>query len=159
MTYWDTTEEWDDETEGVVTVRGPYDVLNNERKTVCDAFQVAYRPGCPPREFTAAGVIYKASNETVLTINPKARYDIVIYALRYVLGRKTFAPHTFIEWITPQIGKLTPNTCALMVRDIHEWAEMVGRTEALRGWYSEHDLTQWEPLLEALEERIDDERY
>ena len=94
-----------------------------------------------------------ASNIDLLTIDPKARYYIVVYVLRYVLGRKTFAPHTFIEWITPQIGKLKPNTCALMVRDIHEWAEMVGRTEVLRGWYSEHDLTQWEPLLERLEKR------
>ena len=78
-----------------------------------------------------------ASNIDLLTINPKASYDIVVYALRYVLGRKTFAPHAFIEWITPQIGKLTPNTCELMIRDIHEWAKMVGRTETTQRWYME----------------------
>lgn len=87
-----------------------------------------------------------------LRINDR-HWEIPIYALRYVLGRQTFAPLTFIEWVTPQVGELSPTACALMSRDIRKWAEEVGRLEAMRDWYSEHDLTQWEPLLEMLDER------
>lgn len=46
--------------------------------------------------------------------------DMLIFGMRYAIGRQTFAPTTAVENIKHNIDKLNDNTLTLLIRDIDE---------------------------------------
>lgn len=52
--------------------------------------------------------------------------SLIIYAGRYVIGRATYAPHEFIQIVTPHLSKLSSGTLACIDRDIKSYGEMFG---------------------------------
>ena len=55
MSFFDIDEQYDEETDGMVAVRGPFDALDHRREggaTACEGFEVLYGQGNPPMEFT-----------------------------------------------------------------------------------------------------------
>ena len=87
-----------------------------------------------------------------ITVDRDRDWPVVAFAVRYALGRKTFAPSIVIEWLKPQVCELTENQREIIARDVREWIEG-SRTIVVGGrpWYPDHDRDQWLPLLAALE--------
>lgn len=52
--------------------------------------------------------------------------DMLIFGMRYALGRQTFAPSTAVENIKRNIDKLDNNTIDIMIRDIEEHPGSLG---------------------------------
>lgn len=75
--------------------------------------------------------------------------DILMYALRYSLGRQTFAPITVIENIKNNIYKLNQNDIKLMIKEIKE-QEHYGADVDTKSWMS--FLSYLNKKLEEIEE-------
>lgn len=62
--------------------------------------------------------------------------EVLIYAFRYTLGRRTFAPHTMQQVITEAWPKLTDGSKELIKREIREaeHADCLGDECDKRGW-------------------------
>lgn len=73
--------------------------------------------------------------------------DILIYAMRYALGRQTFAPITVVENIKYNINLLDVNNLKLLIKDIDEQKDFGGY-----GMQCDEDL--WLNFKKYLEDRI-----
>lgn len=60
--------------------------------------------------------------------------DMLIFGMRYALGRQTFAPSTAVENIKRNIDKLDNNTIDIMIRDIEEHPGSLGMECDKRTW-------------------------
>lgn len=58
--------------------------------------------------------------------NFKVERDILVFAMRYALGRMTFAPITVIENIKHNIDLLNENDIKLLIKDIEEQKDFGG---------------------------------
>ena len=58
--------------------------------------------------------------------NFQVERDVLFYAMRYALGRMTFAPITVIENIKHNIDLLNKNDIKLLIRDIEEQKDFGG---------------------------------
>lgn len=76
--------------------------------------------------------------------------DILIFAMRYALGRMTFAPLTVIDNIKHNIDLFTANDLKILIRDIEGQADL--------GYGMDCDEKVWlrfkEYLLYILEDKI-----
>lgn len=76
--------------------------------------------------------------------------DILIFAMRYALGRMTFAPLTVIDNIKHNIDLFMPNDLKILIKDIDEQASL--------GYGMDCDEKVWlgfkKYLLDILEDKI-----
>lgn len=72
--------------------------------------------------------------------------DMLIYAMRYALGRMTFAPSTVIENIKCNINLFNNDELKMLIRDIEDQAGF--------GYGMECDTQTWLSFREYLENRI-----
>lgn len=80
---------------------------------------------------------------------------ILIGAVRYSLGRRTYMPDLVTRWIMSQCKELPAETARTMLRDIEEQREMGRRS----GWESlgdPCDVRTWEAFENWLKERVND---
>jgi len=76
----------------------------------------------------------------------KVERDILIYAIRYALGRQTFAPSTTIENVKENIDLFTINDLKIIIRDII--------SQEYYGYGMECDKQNWLGFKEYLEIEI-----
>lgn len=77
----------------------------------------------------------------------KVERDILLYSLRYALGRQTFAPITVIDNIKHNIELFSKESLQMIIRDIKEQASL--------GYGMDCDKQQWLGFIEYIQERID----
>ena len=75
--------------------------------------------------------------------------SVLICAIRYCLGRRTYMPDLVTRWIRGHCdGKLEPNTLAVMIRDIDEQERRFNLGDEcdiqtwyrFRGWLKEQEV-------------------
>lgn len=69
---------------------------------------------------------------------------VLNWAVRYSLGRYTYAPGLAIEVIRPMLPDCSTKTAATFVQDVNEWLD---RTEPGTGFYDNH-WTGWKAFLD-----------
>lgn len=74
--------------------------------------------------------------------------EMMNWAVRYSLGRQTYAVSDTVSYIKPLVVALDDRTICCMQRDIVE-------QERLGGYGMDCDKKQWMSLLEVLEREID----
>lgn len=74
--------------------------------------------------------------------------DILIYALRYSLGRRTFAPTTVIENIKHNINKFRKTDLELIIRDIEE-------QKNFGGYGDKCDIDNWLNFKQYIGQQLD----
>lgn len=78
--------------------------------------------------------------------------DILIYAMRYALGRMTFAPTTVMDNIRHNIDLFSLDSLRLLIRDIDE-------QPSFGGYGMECDERLWLDFREYLEDVISKREY
>lgn len=76
--------------------------------------------------------------------------EILIYAERYALGRRTYAVSNVVGFIRPMISLLETKTLATIRSDIEEVSRQVERTGIDGLWGMECDKREWLRLLSAI---------
>ncbi len=95
------------------------------------------------------GVLMKCKGLPVVDISDDDFGCILNCAIRYSLGRRTYIPHTVIQYIKPILPYLTKNTLVCMERDICE-AENYGA-----GYGDEKiDKPEWLEFLQEVQNEI-----
>ena len=79
--------------------------------------------------------------------NFQVERDILIYAMRYAMGRMTFAPTTVIENIKHNIDLFNDDSIKLLIRDIKEFGKMAS-------FGMECDAREWIDFKEYLEDKV-----
>ena len=82
-------------------------------------------------------------------------YVLLICAMRYCLGRRTYMVELVTQWIMSQVKELPAETARIMLRDIEEQREMGRRS----GWESlgdPCDVRTWETFESWLKERVNE---
>lgn len=70
--------------------------------------------------------------------------DILFYALRYALGRRTFAPVTVMDNVRKNINLFTREDIKLMIKEIKE-----------QDYYgADSDVLDWMSFIKYLEKRL-----
>ena len=77
----------------------------------------------------------------------KVERDILIYAMRYAIGRQTFAPLTVVQNIKHNIDLFSADSLKLMIRDIDEQPNF-------GGYGMECDKRLWLDFKKYLEDKI-----
>ena len=75
--------------------------------------------------------------------------DIIFYALRYAIGRKTFAPKTVVDNIKNNIDLFSLSDLQMIIEEIKNY----GNYDPSYG--DECDKNTWFGLVDYLEDRID----
>ena len=76
--------------------------------------------------------------------------SVCIFAMRYALGRRTYAPSTVINYILRHIDNIQPLDITVMIRDIEEYGRDYG------GKYGDNcDTQDWLHFKNKLQERLD----
>lgn len=78
--------------------------------------------------------------------------ELMVYALRYSLGRLTYAPSTVRKELKANIDKIDNNTLNVMIRDVKEWVE-----RDICSYYNveKDEQEQWSNFLQWLENESD----
>lgn len=74
--------------------------------------------------------------------------DILIYAFRYALGRRTYAVGTVVDIIMDNWGELPANTIELIVREIREHLAIYGNLGM------ECDKAQWFRIIDKYDSTL-----
>lgn len=69
---------------------------------------------------------------------------VLNWAVRYSLGRYTYAPSLTMDVIRPMLPDCSTNTVAVFVQDIGEWLE---RNEPETGFFDNH-WSDWKAFLD-----------
>lgn len=77
--------------------------------------------------------------------------DILIYAFRYAMGRRTFAPITVVENIKTNIDKLH-------WRDLQTMAKEIEDNDKMRNLGDSGDILFWREFKEYLENLVKERR-
>lgn len=80
---------------------------------------------------------------------------ILICAVRYCLGRRTYMPDLVTRWIMSQVKELPAETARTMLRDIEERRE-TGRRLGREMLGDPCDVRTWETFERWLKERVND---
>lgn len=79
--------------------------------------------------------------------------ELLIYALRYSLGRLSYAPSTVRQEIVSRLDELTENDLNVMARDIREFLETQKNVSGKE--YSDYQNEEWEKCLLKLEQTLE----
>ena len=82
-------------------------------------------------------------------------YVLLICAMRYCLGRRTYMTDLVTRWIMSQVKELPAETARTMLRDIEERREM-GRRLGREMLGDPCDVRTWEAFESWLKERVND---
>lgn len=77
----------------------------------------------------------------------KVERDILLYALRYAIGRMTFAPTIVMDNIKANIDLFTESDIELIIRDIKD--------KEIYGYGMECDKKQWLGFIDYLSKELD----
>lgn len=83
--------------------------------------------------------------------NMMVERDILIYAFRYAMGRRTFAPITVVENIKANIDKLH-------WRDLQTMAKEIGDNDKMSNLGDSGDILFWREFKEYLENLVKERR-
>ena len=73
--------------------------------------------------------------------------DILVYAMRYALGRMSYAPTTVVDNIKRNIDFFTPHQIELLIKDIEEQKDF-------GGYGMEYDKKVWMEFKDYLETKL-----
>lgn len=76
---------------------------------------------------------------------------VLNWAVRYSLGRYTYAPDLTISVIRPMLPDCSTKTVAVFVQDVSEWPE---RTEPGKGFHDNH-WAGWKAFLDDCEAELE----
>ena len=76
---------------------------------------------------------------------------VLNWAVRYSLGRYTYAPDLTISVIRPMLPDCSTKTVAVFVQDVSEWLE---RTEPGKGFHDNH-WAGWKAFLDDCEAELE----
>lgn len=87
---------------------------------------------------------------------------VIISAVRYCLGRRTYMPDVVTRWIMASVPELPAETALIMLRDINEQrrlGELVNKREGItiHPMGDECDIKTWERFEAWLQGRISDD--
>ena len=80
----------------------------------------------------------------------KVDRDMLIYGMRYALGRQTFAPSTVVENIKHNIDLVSVHDMGIMIRDIEQHGDLDEKAYGM-----ECDKQTWMSFKKYLENEID----
>lgn len=77
-----------------------------------------------------------ASKELMKELDADWLEDILIYAMRYTLGRSSYSPGVSMDFIRPLIPHLTDKALTVMIQDVRERldSESYGGLPYVREW-------------------------
>ena len=81
--------------------------------------------------------------------------SVIIAAVRYCLGRRTYMPDLVTRWIMASVPELPAGTAKIMLRDIEERRE-TGRRLGREMLGDPCDVRTWEAFESWLKERVND---
>ena len=79
--------------------------------------------------------------------------SVLICAVRYCLGRRTYMPDVVTSWIMSNVPDLPAETARIMIRDIQDQRHM-GERIGRNALGDDCDVKTWERFEVWLEERI-----